>query len=66
MSSCEIQVRSYFESAWPASDCEGLIRQDQLSICLSAINGTQCGNGINFLTTLGTCAKSNVCAIPGG
>jgi len=59
--SCDVQVRSFWESSWPSADCQGKIRQDQLDVCISAINGTQCGNGINFLTTLGTCGKANVC-----
>jgi hypothetical protein len=59
--SCNVQIRSFWENAWPVANCQGKIRQDQLSVCLSAINGTQCGNGINFLTTLGTCSAANVC-----
>jgi hypothetical protein len=64
--SCEIQARSYWESTWPAPDCTGLIRESELSTCLNAIAGTQCGNGIAFLFTLGTCSKANVCILPPG
>jgi uncharacterized protein DUF6184 len=45
---------------WPVSECQQ-INQQNLDVCISAINGTQCGNGINFLITLGTCGKQNVC-----
>jgi hypothetical protein len=45
---------------WPAGTCQQ-INQQNLDVCLNAISGTQCGNGINFLITLGTCGAQNVC-----
>jgi len=50
-------------SIWPAGTCQQ-INQSMLDVCISAINGTQCGNGINFLITLGTCSAANVCIMP--
>ena len=48
---------------WPAGQCQQ-INQQNLDVCISAINGTQCGNGLNFLITLGTCSSQNVCIGP--
>jgi hypothetical protein len=48
---------------WPAGTCQQ-INQTNLDTCISAINGTQCGNGLNFLITLGTCGAANVCVGP--
>ena len=48
---------------WPASQCQD-IRQDMLDVCISAIDGTQCGNLIDLLITLGTCSAANVCKLP--
>jgi hypothetical protein len=48
---------------WPASQCQD-IKQDMLDVCISAINGTQCGNLIDVLITLGTCSAANVCKGP--
>jgi len=59
--SCDTQVRGLWDGAWPVGACQK-IRQDQLNICVSAINGTQCNNVVNFFTTLGTCSQANVCA----
>jgi Family of unknown function (DUF6184) len=47
-------------SIWPAGQCQQ-INQSNLDTCISAIGGTQCGNGLNFLITLGTCGAANVC-----
>jgi hypothetical protein len=50
---------------WPPAECQQ-IDQAMLNVCLSAINGTQCGNLLNFLVTLGTCGKQYVCVGPAG
>jgi len=47
-------------SIWPAGECQQ-IDQSALNVCLNAIGGTQCGNLLNFLVTLGTCGKQYVC-----
>ena len=60
-SSCITIVNGDIDSSiWPVADCQQ-IDQSALDVCISAINGTQCGNGLNFLITLGTCGKANVC-----
>jgi hypothetical protein len=48
---------------WPASQCQD-IKQDMLDVCINAISGTQCGNVIDLLITLGTCSAANVCKMP--
>jgi hypothetical protein len=63
-SSCEIDWRARWESAWPAAACDGKIDTNQLSICLSAIRATDCGNFGDFLNTLGKCAQAKVCPDP--
>jgi hypothetical protein len=50
-------------SIWPASTCQQ-INHSMLDVCISAINGTQCGNDLNFWITLGTCSSQNVCITP--
>src|SRR5262245_28927994 len=60
--SCEVQVRSSWDQAWPAADCDGKINGDQLDVCLSAIRITECGNGLDVLNTLvNKCPKARVC-----
>ena len=60
-SSCISIVNGDIDSSiWPAGTCQA-INQANLDTCISAINGTQCGNGLNFLITLGTCGAANVC-----
>ena len=60
--SCDVQVRAFWENAWPTADCDGKISGDQLDVCLSAIRITECGNGLDVLNTLGNkCPKAKVC-----
>lgn len=60
--SCEVQVRSSWDQAWPAADCDGKINGDQLDVCLSAIKITECGNGLDVLNTLANkCPKARIC-----
>jgi len=62
--SCISEVNGNIDGQiWPASQCQD-IRQDMLDVCISAINGTQCGNLIDLLITLGTCSAANVCKGP--
>jgi len=64
-SSCETQVRGSWDSAWPITDCDGKIKQSQLSICLEAIHVTSCTNVVDIAITLGDkCAKVNICSGP--
>ena len=59
--SCDIFWTSFWESAWPAADCEGRIDEDAYHVCLNRIASTDCKNFGDFLGTLGVCAKQNVC-----
>jgi hypothetical protein len=62
--SCISEMNGYIDDqVWPASQCQD-IKQDMLNVCLNAIGGTQCGNLINLIVTLGTCSAANVCALP--
>ena len=66
--SCISEVNGYIDGqVWPASQCQQ-IKQDMLNVCLNAISGTQCGNLVNLIVTLGTCSAANVCegAAPDG
>jgi hypothetical protein len=63
-SSCISELNGYIDGqVWPASQCQD-IKQDMLNVCLNAIGGTQCGNLVNLLVTLGTCSAANVCTNP--
>ena len=62
--SCISEVNGNIDGQiWPASQCQD-IKQDMLDVCISAINGTECGNLIDLLITLGTCSAANVCKGP--
>jgi hypothetical protein len=59
--SCISEMNGYIDGqVWPASQCQD-IKQDMLNVCISAINGTQCGNFLNLIVTLGTCSAANIC-----
>jgi len=51
-SSCQTSVSAYWEGKWPVSQCQGHVDEAQVSICISAINATQCMNNIDVLATL--------------
>ena len=62
--SCISELNGYIDDqVWPASQCQD-IKQDMLNVCISAISGTQCGNLLNLIVTLGTCSSANVCTNP--
>ena len=62
---CETQVRAQWDSAWPAMMCDSKINQSQLTICLNAIKGTECMNGLDILNTLvNKCPQSSICSGP--
>jgi len=61
-STCQIAWESNWDSAWPAANCDGKISQSDLTVCLNRIASTSCTNVIDFLSTLGTCDKTNVCS----
>lgn len=59
---CEVDVRSQFNNYWPPDQC-GSVKQDDLNVCLTAIDNTVCGNGLDFFNTIfNKCSQSVVCA----
>jgi hypothetical protein len=63
--SCDTQVRAQWDQAWPLTECDNKINQEQLTVCLDAIHATQCGNLLDIVSTLGVkCPKANVCSGP--
>lgn len=60
--SCQTSVSAYWEGAWPVSQCQGHIDEAQVSICVSAINATECMSGLDVLATLVLkCPAATVC-----
>jgi hypothetical protein len=63
LSSCQTSVSAYWENTWPVSQCQGHIDEAQVSICISAINATECMNGLDVLATLVLkCPAVNICS----
>jgi hypothetical protein len=61
--SCEIDVRAKWESAWPPAECDGKIKSSELEICLSAIRATDCTAPLDILNTLANkCPKEKICS----
>jgi hypothetical protein len=58
--SCVTVWQGNWESAWPASTCQGKIDQAQLTVCLDAIGATTC-TGFDFVLTLAKCGAGSVC-----
>jgi hypothetical protein len=63
--SCDTQVRGQWDSAWPSPACDSKINQSQLTICLNAIQSTDCSNLLDIGNTLvNKCAQSSICSGP--
>jgi hypothetical protein len=61
--SCEVQTRAFWDTRWPAAQCDGKVDTNQLGICLDAIHITECGNGLDVLNTVANkCPVEKVCA----
>ena len=59
---CEIDVRAYWNNAWPAAECDNKIRNEDMDVCLKAIEITECGNSMDFFNTVfNKCSRSSVC-----
>ncbi|HZH02919.1 MAG TPA: DUF6184 family natural product biosynthesis lipoprotein [Myxococcaceae bacterium] len=59
---CEVETRDFWNSQWPAAECEGKINGDGLSTCTDRIKTTDCDNFIDQLTTAyQTCNREDVC-----
>ena len=62
---CEVDVRSYWNNAWPLDECDNKIRNEDMDVCLKAIEITVCGNSFDFFNTIfNKCGKSSVCKGP--
>jgi hypothetical protein len=62
---CEIDWRSMWDKAWPASTCQGRIDATGLDTCLTRIRSTQCDSLADFLNTrFVVCGPKNVCPTP--
>lgn len=59
---CITQVQGSWTSAWPTSTCQGHIDQQQLTICLDAINATTDCSGLAQLITLSKCGSATICS----
>jgi hypothetical protein len=61
-SECITKREASLVDLWPAAECDGKIDSDAFDFCITAIKGTQCGNGLDFLnTTFNKCGKAQVC-----
>ncbi len=63
--SCETQVRAQWDQAWPPAMCDSKINQSQLTICLNAIQATDCTNLLDIVNTLANkCPEASICSGP--
>lgn len=61
-STCELQQRNYWDLAWPTGTCENQISTSGFDGCIDAIDGAQCGNGLDILNIiLNRCTATSVC-----
>lgn len=59
---CEVDIRKYWDGAWPLAACDGKITPTDLDVCLKGIDSTVCGNGFDYLNTLlNKCSRTQVC-----
>lgn len=60
--SCITIVNGMIDQTYlPEAQCKD-IDQPKLSVCISALNGIQCNDGLDLLLTLvGACSKENLC-----
>jgi Family of unknown function (DUF6184) len=59
---CQVQQTAYWQNTWPPESCEGRIDSTNLDRCLTAIDQSQCGNGLDFLDiVLNKCTRDSVC-----
>lgn len=59
---CEVDVRAYWNNAWPVELCDQKIPPEKMDTCLVAIEITECGNAFDFLNTVANkCGRANMC-----
>lgn len=59
---CLTQLRAYWLNALPTAECSRGILGSPYEVCTASIGAAQCGNGLDFLSTLGKCSRQNLCA----
>ncbi|MBF5046225.1 hypothetical protein FGE12_27665 [Aggregicoccus sp. 17bor-14] len=60
---CEVKAEAFWNSRWPKEACDDHVKQDDLDLCLGAIDVTICGDGLGeFLTVANQCKPELVCA----
>jgi hypothetical protein len=59
---CITQLRAYWLNALPTADCSKGIIGTAYDVCTASIGAAQCGNGLDFLSTLSKCGKQTLCA----
>lgn len=61
--SCESQVRAQWDRLWPTESCDDNINTDKLDACVTALDATECQNGLDAMNTLvSKCPESKVCS----
>jgi hypothetical protein len=60
---CEVDARAFWNNAWSYEVCNDRILPEDLDSCLNAIDGTLCGNGLDWLNTIANkCNRETVCS----
>ncbi len=58
---CAMESENTFNALWDNAACSEIERED-LEVCLTAIESTQCDNALDFLNTIfNRCSVANVC-----
>jgi len=59
---CEVEFNSLWNGQWSKQDCDGEIREEDLEVCLAAIDNTLCDNDLDEANTFFIkCAEERVC-----
>jgi hypothetical protein len=58
---CLVDKRGFWQGQWPTDRCDGRINGDNLNVCLTAIENTQCDNFVDYFATLTKCGTDDVC-----
>ena len=59
---CRVKQTDYWQGTWPPESCDGRINDTNLDRCITAIDQSQCGNGLDFLDiVLNKCTRDSVC-----
>jgi len=61
MEDCLDSNEDFFQSLWPADECDGDINADGYSYCLDSIDRIECDNWVDYLNALDDCGSAKVC-----